>query len=301
VTGVRPVRSYDSPLLIQRFAPVLILLALFTSACGDDADVAPVDAPETGADEPVEDTPPDESLEQEVVEDPEPEEPEPEPEPEPTEGTTDLPANSPGVAAERTARFFADAVADGDEETAALFASAAVLDFFAPWESNAGAAFQSIIDDVFFLILGPGDLVSCRLDANLDVATCAQESEPDVLDDEVADLAFDDPAGYYLVEYVTPELGGFPETREGGIVRSLDAYVVDYQNCCTDDTLYASVTSVEDNAAFTIYGPDGEPVAEETMSVNLTLQQGGEYWIVVGSTRGNATYTIDFGLSQDAS
>jgi len=125
------------------------------------------------------------------------------------------------------------------------------------------------------------------------------EAPEDVVDTE--EPAYDDPSGYYLVEYVSPELGGFPESREGAIVRTLDAYVVDYQNCCTDDTLYASVTSVEDNAVFTIYAPDGESVAIETMAANVSLQQGGEYWIVVGSTRGNAPYTIEVGLAQDAS
>ncbi len=295
-------------MLIQRLALFLVLVALFASACGDDDATTAVDTttstvgdePDpTPQDETPEDETPDDAESAETTDDDTTDQPG---EPEREDVDPDFPATSTGVEAERTARFFADAVADGDEETASLFASPEVLEFFAPWEPIAGAGFQSITDDVFFLILGPGALVSCRLDADLDVAACAVESEPEVLaDDEITDLAFDDPAGYYLVEYVTPELGGFPETRDGGIVRSLDAYVVNYENCCTNDNLYASVTSVEDNAVFTIYGPDGVPVAMETMSANLVLQQGGEYWIVVGSTRGNASYTIEFGLAQDAS
>ena len=126
------------------------------------------------------------------------------------------------------------------------------------------------------------------------------EDEP--VDDDMVEFAYDDPDAYYFVEYLTPEPGGFPETREGAIVLGTqDAYVVDYTNCCTDDTLYANISSVEENAVFTIYGPDGQMKFAETTSANLFLEQGGEFWIVVGSIRGNATYTIDIGLAQNAS
>lgn len=119
--------------------------------------------------------------------------------------------------------------------------------------------------------------------------------------DAIIEYAYNDPEAYFVVEYVSPELAGFPEVREGGIVLGTsDAFVVDYTNCCTDDTLYASITSVEDNAVFRIYGPDGEPLATEVMAAELVLQQGGEYWIVVGSVRGNASYTLEFGLAQNA-
>ena len=120
--------------------------------------------------------------------------------------------------------------------------------------------------------------------------------------DDAGELAFDDPAAYYLVENLTPELGGAPQIIEGAIVLGTqDAYVVDYTNCCTDDTLYADISSVEDNAVFSIYGPAGAVLATESTSENFILEQGGEFWIVVGSTRGNATYTIEIGLSQNAS
>jgi hypothetical protein len=119
--------------------------------------------------------------------------------------------------------------------------------------------------------------------------------------DEDVELAFDDPAGYYLVEHLAAELGGTAETREGAIVRGTqDAFVVDYKSCCTDDNLYASITSLEDNAVFTIYAPDGQVMLVEATSANLLLEQGGEYWVVVGATRGNASYTVEIGLSQNA-
>ena len=121
-------------------------------------------------------------------------------------------------------------------------------------------------------------------------------------DDLTGDLAFDDPTAYYLVENLTPELGGAPEIIEGAIVLGTqDAYVVDYTNCCSDDMLYVDISSPETNAVFAIYGPDGEVLASESTTENLVLDQGGAFWIVVGSTRGNAPYTIEIGLSQNAS
>jgi uncharacterized protein YraI len=111
-----------------------------------------------------------------------------------------------------------------------------------------------------------------------------------------------DPRAYYLVEALAPELGGFAVARDGAIVRGTqDAYVVDYRSCCKGDTLYATISSPEGNAVFSVYGPGGELLASEATTVDLELEAGGEYWITVGSTRGNASYSIEIGLSEDAS
>lgn len=162
-----------------------------------------------------------------------------------------------------------------------------------PWMFNR--RFVAVL--VFFALFAS----ACGDDSGDTVAVDDSDATA-VEDDAVEELAYDDPEAYYLVEYLTPEPGGFPETREGAIVLGTqDAYVVDYTNCCTDDTLYANVSSVEENAVFTIYGPGGQVQVAEATSANLFLEQGGEFWIVVGSIRGNATYTIDIGLAQNAS
>ena len=79
-------------------------------------------------------------------------------------------------------------------------------------------------------------------------------------------------------------------------------------------TMQVSVSSTEDNAVFQIYQPgakfikeDGDDDIKGTMlpkagdeddakSWNGKLPQSGKYWIVVGGTRGNATYKLKVGI-----
>jgi hypothetical protein len=63
------------------------------------------------------------------------------------------------------------------------------------------------------------------------------------------------------------------------------------------ETLDVIVTSVEGNAVFTIIGPDGNPLpgTEEGKDINnwaVPITVEGMYSILVGPTRGNATYTL---------
>ncbi len=63
------------------------------------------------------------------------------------------------------------------------------------------------------------------------------------------------------------------------------------------ETLDVIVTSLEGNAVFTLIGPDGNPLpgTEEGKDINnwaVPITTEGTYSIVVGSTRGNATYTL---------
>ncbi len=63
------------------------------------------------------------------------------------------------------------------------------------------------------------------------------------------------------------------------------------------EILDVRITSTEENAVFSIIGPDGAPLpgTEEGQDVtqwNVIVPNGGAHSIVVGSTRGNATYTL---------
>lgn len=63
------------------------------------------------------------------------------------------------------------------------------------------------------------------------------------------------------------------------------------------EILDVRLTSLEDNAVFSILGPDDAPLpgTEEGQDVtqwNVIVPAGGAYSIVVGPTRGNATYTL---------
>jgi len=63
------------------------------------------------------------------------------------------------------------------------------------------------------------------------------------------------------------------------------------------ETLDVIITSLEGNAVFTILGPDGNPLpgTEEGKDTNnwaVPITVEGTYSILVGPTRGNATYTL---------
>ncbi|HEV2799341.1 MAG TPA: hypothetical protein VGW12_02530 [Pyrinomonadaceae bacterium] len=56
------------------------------------------------------------------------------------------------------------------------------------------------------------------------------------------------------------------------------------------------ITSVENNAVFDIYTPQGDTLAgegEDSTDWSGTLPQNGDYIIEVSGTRGNATYTLE--------
>ncbi|MDY6898753.1 MAG: hypothetical protein SWZ49_11835 [Cyanobacteriota bacterium] len=52
------------------------------------------------------------------------------------------------------------------------------------------------------------------------------------------------------------------------------------------------ITSLEDNAVFDVISPNGQILQQETKNWSGTLPQKGDYQIVVGGTRGNATYEL---------
>ncbi|MEL6879870.1 MAG: hypothetical protein AAFP09_05045 [Cyanobacteria bacterium J06607_10] len=53
------------------------------------------------------------------------------------------------------------------------------------------------------------------------------------------------------------------------------------------------ISSLENNARFDVVGPTGRILARETGEDNILLPHTGEYQIVVGGTRGNATYDLE--------
>jgi hypothetical protein len=75
-------------------------------------------------------------------------------------------------------------------------------------------------------------------------------------------------------------------------------------------TMEISITSKEDNAVFAIFQPGSKPVKEDGItevkgtalpkagdkddarSWSGKLPESGKYWIIVGGTRGNATYKL---------
>lgn len=60
--------------------------------------------------------------------------------------------------------------------------------------------------------------------------------------------------------------------------------------------LHGQVTSTENNAAFNVLTPNGKVVRQEIRKVDMILPDTGDFQIVVGGTRGNATYRLNIGV-----
>lgn len=66
-------------------------------------------------------------------------------------------------------------------------------------------------------------------------------------------------------------------------------------------TMRVNITSLEDNATFQVLGPDGALLKEgEATEWESQLSQTGDYAIVVGPTRGNATYRLEIEIPPPA-
>lgn len=237
-------------------------------------------------------------------------------------GEEELPADAE-FSDEDVARFFVAALEEGDRDLAFEVAQDPALEFFDPWSPNPDASFQSFDGDTFYVFLGPGYIVGCAVVDGF-VDSCAEEVEGDpeveefdlpehgngdeeiieddlpehggdeqTLDEEAAEG--DDLTGQYdYVEYLFPEPGGETIVREEGVVRGepQDLFVVDVQTCCAGETLNVFVESLETNASFFIYGPDGTELASDTMDAVIEVDQVGEYRVEVGTQRGNTSYTL---------
>ena len=57
-----------------------------------------------------------------------------------------------------------------------------------------------------------------------------------------------------------------------------------------------SIGSLENNAVFDVLGPNGNVLVRETTRWSGRLSLTGKYRIIVGGTRGNATYTVRFSV-----
>ncbi len=62
-------------------------------------------------------------------------------------------------------------------------------------------------------------------------------------------------------------------------------------------SMSVEVASVEDNAVIDVLAPDGSVLVDEQTTATLQLPADGDYIVEVGSTRGNATYTVSVTIS----
>lgn len=84
-------------------------------------------------------------------------------------------------------------------------------------------------------------------------------------------------------------------TVSGAVVRGdRDIYLI---RAKAEQMMTVRITSREDNAVFQVQGPDGEFLQDageedDAKMVTNTLPFDGDYKIIVGGTRGNATYRL---------
>lgn len=68
-----------------------------------------------------------------------------------------------------------------------------------------------------------------------------------------------------------------------------DVYLLGAQG---GQTMVVSISALEDNAAFSIVSPAGEILVLEAVDEELLLPNTGDYQVIVGGTRGNASYDL---------
>jgi len=88
-------------------------------------------------------------------------------------------------------------------------------------------------------------------------------------------------------ETVRFEPGGTSAMMSNAVVRGeRNRYTLE---AAAGQTMIVSIASLEDNAVFDVYGPDGALLAAERTSESIVLPSDGSYVIIVGGTRGNAS------------
>lgn len=86
------------------------------------------------------------------------------------------------------------------------------------------------------------------------------------------------------------ETGGTSATMSDAVVRGeRNRYTLE---AAAGQTMIVGIVSLEDNAVFDIYGPDDVLLAAEGTAASIVLPVDGDYVIVVGGTRGNASYDL---------
>jgi hypothetical protein len=88
--------------------------------------------------------------------------------------------------------------------------------------------------------------------------------------------------------------GSSAATVKGAIVRGEQKIYL--LNAAKGQKMTMKVTSPEDNAVFGVIGPDGQDLLAEESNTSLVLPATGDYQVVVGSMRGNASYELTVGI-----
>lgn len=86
------------------------------------------------------------------------------------------------------------------------------------------------------------------------------------------------------------EPGASSAILENSVVRGeRDVYLITAQG---GQSMQLTLTSLEDNAVFDVISPSGYVLVRESTGEDVLLPQTGNYQVVVGGTRGNASYSL---------
>ncbi len=88
--------------------------------------------------------------------------------------------------------------------------------------------------------------------------------------------------------------GATSAVAKGSVVRGdRKTYIV---NAAKNQSMNLSVTALESNAVVDLIGPDGKVLKQGATTINQVLPATGDYKVVVGGTRGNATYEVKIAI-----
>lgn len=204
--------------------------------------------------------------------------------------TTSAPAATPAPAPDLAGELFAAVVA-GDRAAAELIATPNVVDLLEPWAPVPGATLTDDGSGRFFVTLGIGDVIECTEGAGLVQACEAVVPDTESSVEPEGPLYGVDDAANVIIEFLEAPLGEFV-IASGAVVRG--ERVVYLLDTGGGEVLVPALSSLEANAVYDVYAPGGELLAQERTGGPVLLPEPGEIQIVVGGTRGNATY--DLGL-----
>jgi hypothetical protein len=88
--------------------------------------------------------------------------------------------------------------------------------------------------------------------------------------------------------------GATSAVAKGSVVRGdRKTYIV---NAAKNQSMTLSITALESNAVVDLIGPDGKVLKQGATTVKQVLPATGDYQVVVGGTRGNATYEVTIAI-----
>jgi 23S rRNA pseudoU1915 N3-methylase RlmH len=81
---------------------------------------------------------------------------------------------------------------------------------------------------------------------------------------------------------------------ENSVVRgSRDIYLIQAKK---GQRIHGQITSTENNAVIDVLAPNGKSIQQEVTKIDMLLPSTGDFQIVVGGTRGNASYRLNIGV-----